>query len=228
MIRALALLLLVANALFATWLAVRPAGPAAVPQAPPLAASPLVLLDELPAAPAQPPLTELPEPVPEPVATLDADGGCQALGPFTDRDAAREAAAALVDTGLPARLRAVDASERLGFWVHTPPAADRAAAERLIARLRDAGIRDFYVVADGAERDAVSLGVFRELASAEGHAARMETLGFEVRVAERRRELTAWWLDFPLPASGSAGAAQVVSLVLDGDDALVLQPRACE
>ena len=170
----------------------------------------------------------LPPPDPAPVVAVDLNGGCQTLGPFSEREAASAAAARLGGFGLPARPRAVDASERLGFWVHPPPAADREAAGSVVEALRSAGVRDYYVVVDGDARNAVSLGVFRERAGAEQHAARLRAMGFQVEVGERLRESTAWWVDFPAPASGSPGAAAVVELALDDDAPLHLQSRPCD
>lgn len=227
MMRALAIALVVANLLVAAWVFTRPEPPTE-PGAPPLAASPLVLLSELPATP--PTVSELP-PVTEPVvATVEAGepSECQTLGAFADRDAAHAAADALAAAGLTARPRAVDSSERLGYWVHTPPSPDRAAATAVVEALRRAGVRDFYVVVDGDAVNAVSLGVFREQAGAEQHAGRLRALGFDVEVGERLRQSTAWWLDFPAPAGGSPAAAAVVDLALGGDTPLVLQPRPCD
>ena len=232
MIRALALMLVVANLLLAGWLYTRSTDPA-TPGAPPLGASPLVLVAELPATPApavDAPLERLPAVTSDAVVTVDTEADCQALGPFDDREAALTAAARLNGLGLPARPRAVDASERLGFWVHTPPAASREAAAVVVEQLRLAGVRDFYVVIDGddATRNAVSLGVFRQREGAEQQAGRLRAMGFQVEIGERRRESTAWWLDFPAPAGGSPAAAAVVDLALDDDAPLLLQPRPCD
>ncbi|MEX0899057.1 MAG: SPOR domain-containing protein [Gammaproteobacteria bacterium] len=230
MIRGFALALVVANLLLAAWLYTRPTGPAA-PGAPPLAASPLVLVAELPDTPPpifEAPLETLPGAEPEAVVTVDTNASCQALGPFADREAALAAAARLTGLGLPARPRAVDASERLGFWVHTPPAPNREAAAAVVEQLRLAGVRDFYVVVDGDTRNAVSLGVFRQRDGAEQQAGRLRAMGFQVEIGERRRESTVWWLDFPAPAGGSPAAAAVVELALNEDAPLLLQPRPCD
>ena len=230
MIRFAALLLVVANVLLAAWwlLQPHPQGPAAAPA---LAASPLVLLSELPdiaSSPAETTLETLAPADAARVVTVDTAGGCQALGPFPDREAAVVAAERLAGAGLPSRPRAVDASERIVFCFHTPPAADRAGAAAVVEALRAAGVRDFYVVVDGETVNAVSLGVFRELQGAEQHAGRLRAMGFEVEVGERLRASTAWWIDFPLPASGSPAAAVVVELALDDEAPLLLQPRPCD
>lgn len=224
--RILVVLLLTANLLFVAWLLWWPKEPPP-PRAAPLAASPLVLLDELPAS-----AIELQESGPAvsvpPVAGAADAAVCQSLGPYLDREVAMSARVRLEDVGVYATPRAVDASQRLGFWVHTPAAASREQADMTIERLRRAGIRDYYVVADGEYRNAVSLGVFSQRQSADQHAARLSAMGFEVEVGERRREITAWWLDFAAPAPGSVGAARVAEIARLGDDALVLQAGVCD
>lgn len=225
MIRALAVFLLVANVLVAAWFHwhVTPEAPSSPP---PLAAGPLILLGELPQRhAAEPPRPAVAEAVVE-LARVD-DEGCQALGPFVDRDDVIAVRDRLVEAGVVAWPRAVDASRRLGYWVHTPASPSREDAAAVVERLRRAGVRDYYVVVDGDVQNAVSLGVFSAVEAAEQHASRLRALGFEVEVGERRRQLTAWWLDFPVPESGSTAAAAVIDLVLAGEG-LVLQPRACE
>lgn len=222
--RATVIVLLVANLLLLAWhfWGPRPEPP---PRSASLAASPLVLLSELPAAP---------EPAEAPPPALPTDTEtvgppeCLALGPYLDRDVAMAARERLANVEITAVPRAVDASQRLGFWVFTPPAESRSAADDVVDRLRRAGVRDFYVVADGVYQHAVSLGVFSQVESATRHADRLRAMGFVVEVGERRREITAWWLDFAAPEDDSPGAERVAELVRSGQEALLLQPRACE
>lgn len=64
-----------------------------------------------------------------------------------------------------------------GWWVYVPPLPDEAAAQAVIADARARGVTDLAPVRGGAMRNAVSLGVFRGLADAREHAARMSALG---------------------------------------------------
>ncbi|MCA1799385.1 MAG: SPOR domain-containing protein [Xanthomonadaceae bacterium] len=226
MIRAVTLLLLVANLLLFGWAWTRAPDAASTPAAPALQASPLVLLAELPAPL---PAAAIPQDnPPEQPTEADAEApACQGVGPFSDRDAVIAARDELLDAGIAALPSAVDASQRLGFWVHTRPAATREEAAAIIDRLRRAGIRDFYVVTEGEISNAVSLGVFGRPETAEQHAARLRAMGFDVVVGERRREMTAWWLEFPVPATGSPGETALADLVMAGNG-LTLEPRRCE
>lgn len=225
MMRAFALLLLVANLLLFAWLWTRtPDAPP--PAAPALQASPLVLLAEMPAQRPAPAETER-APAAAAVDAAALPAGCQALGPFGDRDAVIVARDRLLAAGVASLPSAVDASERLGYWVHTRPAATRDEATQTVDRLRRAGIRDFYVVSDGEVRNAVSLGVFGQPETAEQHATRLRAMGFDVVVGERRRQMTAWWLGFTAPEPGSPEAEAIAALIRAGET-LTLEPRACE
>lgn len=224
--RGLIVLLVVVNLLIALWWWVgRPVDPPA--QAPALDASPLVLLNEIAAElhvnkdhrePALLPGAFAPASQPQ----------CRTLGPLFDRDLAMAARVRMEAVGLMAVPRAEDASQRLGFRVHTPPQADRPQADQLVERLRRAGIRDFFVVADGEFRHSVSLGVFSQEQGAASHADRLRGLGFEVAIGERRRAITAWWLDFAVPAGGSAAGQRLEEIRQAGAEVLVVQPHPCD
>jgi sporulation related protein len=47
------------------------------------------------------------------------------------------------------------------YWVYVPPLASKPAAEKRVAELRALGLKDFFILTDGAERNAISLGVFK-------------------------------------------------------------------
>ncbi len=47
------------------------------------------------------------------------------------------------------------------FWVYVPPLTSRAAAERRVDELKTLGLKDFFILNDGAQRNAISLGVFK-------------------------------------------------------------------
>jgi hypothetical protein len=77
-------------------------------------------------------------------------------------------------------------------WVHIPPQASKAAADKKAAELRALGVTDFYVVQDeGPSRNAISLGLFRSEAAASELLQNLAKRGvrsarIEVREAPRR------------------------------------------
>ena len=85
---------------------------------------------------------------------------CLEWGGFTDQEkGAVLAALEPLHLGRQMSQRRVESSS--AYWVYLPPLASKAAAERRVAELRTLGLRDFFILNDGALRNAISLGVFK-------------------------------------------------------------------
>lgn len=56
--------------------------------------------------------------------------------------------------------RRVVAAEGTGWWVFVPPLAGKAEAEKKAGELRQLGVTDYFIIQEGANRFAISLGVF--------------------------------------------------------------------
>jgi hypothetical protein len=156
-----------------------------VPPAPPAPAStPEAVPGERPAAPgaaavgdgqAAPGVASAPSPAAAtggPQATLasaSVEPMCMEAGPLDEARAERLREWA---RGLREPLRAVidRRPEAPSFMVYLPPAAD---PQRRLAQLRQLGVSDLYLIAEGPLRQAISLGIFR---SQEGARARQGEL----------------------------------------------------
>jgi hypothetical protein len=65
------------------------------------------------------------------------------------------------------------------WWVHVPPQPDRKSVDARISELRRAGVADFFVMQEeGANRYAISLGVFRTDAAARDYIESVKRKGF--------------------------------------------------
>ena len=85
---------------------------------------------------------------------------CLEWGSFTDTErAAVLAALEPLQLGRQMSQRRIESTS--AFWVYLPPFPSKPAAERRIAELRALGLKDFFVLNDGALKNAVSLGVFK-------------------------------------------------------------------
>ncbi|HEY9664080.1 MAG TPA: hypothetical protein V6C65_36980, partial [Allocoleopsis sp.] len=81
------------------------------------------------------------------------------------------------------------------------------------------GVKDIYVVADEANRNAISLGVFSQRSGAVERQKKIRKLGYHPLLADRFRDTPNYWLD----ARGSAAAlpaAGVFSDLAEGDVAI--------
>ncbi|MCA1938884.1 MAG: SPOR domain-containing protein [Dechloromonas sp.] len=69
------------------------------------------------------------------------------------------------------------AGEGSGWWVHMPPQANRAAADKKAQELKTLGVSEYFIVQDGPSRNAISLGIFSSEKGAQEHLAKLQALG---------------------------------------------------
>lgn len=181
--RAVLLVLLLANfAYFAWshWLA--PKDPA-LPVSPPVSAPPLQLASESAAAAAP------------------ADGSCVTVGPFANAALAARARSALTDSGYASVPREEEERVLDGYWVYLEAPLNPTAERRLLERLSGGGITDVQVVGEpGARR--ISLGVFSDEQRAFAQSERVARLQLLPQIEAREKKASTIWLDLTLK-SGS-------------------------
>lgn len=125
-------------------------------------------------------------------------GSCFNLGPFDAREAAVEINKELARLGITATLEVNKDRTRPGYWVLIPPLQDRQAAQKTIAELREKQIKDYFLVATGSQKNAISLGVFSRLELAQRRHNAMQKLGFSVRVEKVDLPRREYWLEWPI------------------------------
>jgi len=210
--RALIVLLAVANLGVALWWALQPSPTASpvVARGVDEGAPRLRLIGEPPAA------TAVATPVAQPAATAQ----CYAFGPF---DAAGYAAARahLLTQAETLQLRAEDPSLARGWRVWLPGQPDRMAANALAARIAAAGFRDYFVMPDGGEPNAIALGRFRSEAPAQERAQALRAAGFPAQAEPVLPASAPRWLEVRA-APGFDAEAQRAAV-----SALQAQPLDC-
>ncbi len=138
---------------------------------------------------------------PAKVATL-ADV-CVEWGPLSDGDKAR-ALASLEPLDLARLISQKKVEVVTNYWVFIPPAANRAAADRRMAELKDNGVKDLLLIDSGPQRFAVSLGAFQTEAAAQARLDALQAQGVKTaKVGARAQAVTQTDLvvrDPPAPA----------------------------
>ncbi len=197
--RALFLLLLLANLAFFAWSAFivpresssdpRPLGAQIEPEK-------IRILPPEP-APLAPPPAPKPKPAPEvPVVVAPAAGGiCTEWGSFTVADAPA-AEKALEPLAFGARLSQRKVEETASWWVFMPPQGSRQNAQKKAGELKGLGVEDWFIVADeGRWRWAVSLGVFRTEEAAKAQLEALKARGVRTaQFGERELQVPKVWL----------------------------------
>lgn len=134
---------------------------------------------------------------------------CMSFGPFSDAGSVAAARAALQPLGAQ-RMRVRDVVESPRGWrVVIPPQADRAAADALAARIREAGFDDLLVVPAGDDANSIALGRYGSESAARRREASLRSAGFPVQAQPLGDTSTRHWLDVAAGAGFDAAAARV-------------------
>lgn len=191
--RALFLVLLLANILFFAWTTWVAQAPDLGGHPTPISRDPhaIRLLREAPLTEQRPP-----------AAVADAAGAgpdeaatCVSGGPYLDRAAADKAAARLQKLGYTSKLRQSRDEVWVGQWVRIENLATPADAQNALSALRAAGIADAYLLPDEPPGNVVSLGVFADAARTAQVVAAARKAGFSPKVNDRTRIEDVYWLD---------------------------------
>jgi hypothetical protein len=220
-LRALFLLLLLANVLFLAWtrwVVPPPSAPAASAAA---AASQALQPIRLQSEPAPAATAAFPDPASQ--SLLSAS--CVSVGPFIDPAHAEMATAQLERLGFSSRRRVAQDEVRVGYWVRVPGLATPADATNALGTLQAAGLGEAYVI-DGEETGTtLSIGVYADAAKAAEVAKTVREAGFTPETSDRLRTLEVLWLDVDRQANGSLPAMEDLGEPPAG--ALPYDMRAC-
>jgi len=192
-VRALFLLLLLANILFLAWTqwVAPPAATAGSPTPGSSSQKSIRLLREAPLA--QELATAVQGSGLSPVAGEGVT--CVSGGPYLDKAAADAAAARLERLGFTSRRRASRDDVWVGQWVRVENLATPDDAENALATLKAAGLRDAYVLTDEQPGNVISLGVFDDAGRTAEVAAIAQKAGFATVSEDRFRTADVFWLD---------------------------------
>lgn len=139
----------------------------------------------------------------EPLRAAGAKQGlCPVVGPWASREEAGRAAIQLEAAGLRAHIRAVTMQKDHLNWVYLPAYDSRARALEVLGELQSRGV-DSFVVKEGEDANAVSLGYFSSADSAEGLRIKMRNAGYPAFVRETSRPVTEYWLYLPMAQAES-------------------------
>lgn len=226
--RAVFLLLVLANVAFFAWTRVFAPGGAGADPAPlarQIAPEKLRVVrpEELAAPPQSKSVAAAPAPVAQAAPPPPARLKCIEWGAFAPTEAPR-AENTLAPLGLGERLTQRRTEETAGWWVFIPPAGDggnaRQAALRKAGELKKLGVQDYFVVQEeGPNRWAVSLGVFRSEDAAQARLAALRSRGVRsARVGPRETQVPKVWLQVKQVDAALEARLQQIAEQLDGTE----------
>lgn len=136
---------------------------------------------------------------------------CLSFGPYADAASVAAARGALQPLGaMRTRVRDVVDAPR-GWRVAMAPQSDRAAADALAARIREAGFDDLLVIPSGDEANAIALGRYGSEPAARRREAALRGAGFPAQAQPLGEASTRHWLDFAAGPTFDAAAARTTA-----------------
>ncbi|MGY1531010.1 SPOR domain-containing protein [Luteimonas sp. A649] len=200
---------------------IAPVDGAEPPEAGAAAAEPLSTPDaDAPAAVAQDASSVAPPPSPDagPQAAAAATLRCSSFGPFPDAVSVAAARSALQPLGA-TRMRVRDVVEAPRGWrVVMAPQPDRAAADALAAKIREAGFDDLLVVPSGDEANGIALGRYGSEPSARRRESALRAAGFPAQAQPLGDTVIRHWLDVAAGPAFDAAAARAATAAAQVQD----------
>jgi len=131
---------------------------------------------------------------------------CVTVGPFKSSDDADSAVMQYAGEGMRSNLRSLQGQIFVGHWVMIRNIADRASGNETLAKLREGGLSDAYLVSSDEDGLGISLGLFGELEGAEKVELQAKSLDLPAEIVPRMREGSVFFVDIALPPGKGAGA----------------------
>jgi hypothetical protein len=124
----------------------------------------------------------------------NATSECVSVGPFASLPEATRAAATLSAAGFNFKQRVEQGELWAGYWVYVPDLSAPGAAEGAIRQLQARGVDDVFLL-PGEGSPVLSLGVFVDVDRARRRAEVARELGLKVRMTDRKRMGSVYWID---------------------------------
>lgn len=121
-------------------------------------------------------------------------GECISVGPFPSLAEATRAAATLAAAGFESKQRIEQGELWAGYWVYVSDLGVAGAADSAIRQLRERGVNDVFLL-PGDAAPVLSLGVFVDPQRAQRRAQTARDLGLKVRIEDRKRTGSLYWID---------------------------------
>ena len=147
---------------------------------------------------------------------------CVTIGPFRTAADADAALAGIQAQDMRAGVRATEGQLFVGHWVQIRNIPDRESGNQILAKLRDGGLGDAYLVPTDDEGLKVSLGLFGERSRAERVELQAKSMDLPADITPRMRDATIFFVDVGLPPGRGAGDM----IEQYGEDMVLLRDQA--
>ena len=147
---------------------------------------------------------------------------CVTIGPFKTATDAEAAMAGFDSEGMRTSMRTTEGQLFVGHWVQIRNIPSREAGNTMLAKLRDGGLGDAYLVATDDDGLKISLGLFGEKSRAERVELQAKSMDLPADITPRMRDAIIFYVDVGLPPGKGAGPM----IEEFGEDMVLLREQA--
>jgi len=152
---------------------------------------------------------------------------CFTLGPFTKASAVSRSTKALKAWGVAIDSREVSKRTPKNYWVYLPASKSYRAAKRKVRALQKKGLADLFIMGNGSHKNAISLGLFKQEATADERLMQVKKLGLNAVLETQYRLSKQTWLDLTVTDAKAATVAAITEIA-DSQQQTNLTQRKCQ
>ncbi len=93
---------------------------------------------------------------------------------------------------------------KVGYWVYLPP-QPLPKAEATVRTLRKKGVQDLYLLREGDNRGAISLGLYKQKRFAERRRRQLAEMGIQAQLGPRHKPGYRYWVNIEIRAEKPPG-----------------------
>jgi hypothetical protein len=160
----------------------------------------------------------------EPKKSVEA--ACFTFGPFAESGLADRAVEAASALGVTVDRRQESQRTPKGYWVYLPPSSSYQAAKRKVTEMKKKGLKDLFIMGKGSQKNAISLGLFKNKEAAEDRFTQVKQLGLKAAFETQYRVSEQSWLDMSVAGDQTATVAALTEMAEDFPEASLTQ-RKC-
>jgi len=121
---------------------------------------------------------------------------CFTLGPYNIENTARLVAERISQAGRAVKVKRQRTDRIQKYFVFLPQLPSRAAAEKVVADIKQNKIKEYAIIETGPYKNAIALGTFSDLDKARRHTEYVRFLGYDAKHTEQQQRATVYWISY--------------------------------
>ena len=121
---------------------------------------------------------------------------CFSIGPFLEEEKYQAFVKDLLNGNFKPTIKSIKDKEPQSYWVYIPAMKSKNEATKTASELKTENVKDYFVVLNGENINAISLGLYNSYKRAMLRKDKLTKLGFDVNVETRYSDVIRYWVDY--------------------------------